>query len=81
MPEAAGYARHVVKVMGCKSPVSMSKITIKSLVKHKGEVVRLSSESSVDQRHEPMHKNGIGGVCSRMSGPRIAKSDLDELHA
>ncbi len=60
--------------MGCKSPVSMSNITIKSLVKHKGEVVRLSSGSSVDQRHEPMNKNVIGGMCNGMSGPRIAKS-------
>ena len=59
----------------------MSKITIKSLVKHKGKVVRLLSGSSVDQRHEPMNKNGIGGVCSGMSEPRIAKSELDELHA
>ena len=56
----------------------MSKVSIKSQVKHKGKVVRLLSGSSVDQRHEPMNKNVIGGMCNGMSGPRIASERSDE---
>ena len=51
----------------------MSKNKTKSLEKRNCKAVRLLWGSSVDQRHEPIHKNGIGGVCSRVSWPRMAK--------